>query len=214
MKRIHHVIRALTILCLFSSIAVAQNSHRDATQRPEAIMDTIGVKAGMVIGEAGAGDGYFTFWLSRRIGESGRIFANDIDESTLKKLNKRAEREGITNITTILGKQNDPLFPKDSLDMVVMMLAFHEFKNPEQWLENVKSSMKPTAKLVIIDRDPDKIKSGYGHFMKKDDISETVKKANFELVRLETFLANDNIFIFRLPCNEKQINKNESMINR
>ncbi|UCE04793.1 MAG: methyltransferase domain-containing protein [bacterium] len=194
----------LILLILFSfliltfTIALSQNKYRDTWQKPEAIMDTIGVKQGMVIGEAGSGEGYFTFWLSQRVGETGKIYANDIKESVLKKIKKRCEREGITNITTILGKQNDPLFPRGELDMVVMMLAFHEFKNPVKWLENAKASLKFEAPLVIIERDPEKTGSGRGHFMKKDEILETVKKANFELVCIETFLAKDNIFIFRL----------------
>lgn len=194
------IISIALIFLLIASFRISQgqNHYRDSTQQPEAIMDTIRVKQGMVIGEAGTGEGYFTFWLSKRVGKAGKIYANDIVESVLKKIQKRCERDSIDNIITILGKQNDPMFPKGELDMVVMMLAFHEFKNPAKWLENVKSSMKSNATLVIIDRDPEKTNSGWGHFMKKDDILATVKKADFELVRLETFLKNDNIFIFRM----------------
>jgi ubiquinone/menaquinone biosynthesis C-methylase UbiE len=199
MGRIKLYIPALILLVLISNFATSQNSYRDSTQKPEAIMDTIGVKEGMVIGEAGAGEGYFTFWLSKQVGETGKIYANDIKKSVLDKIKKRCEREGISNIKTILGKQNDPLFPKGELDMVVMMLAFHEFENHAKWLENVKPSMKSNATLIIIERDPEKTGSGHGHFMKKDEILETVKEANFELVQIETFLKNDNIFIFRLP---------------
>jgi ubiquinone/menaquinone biosynthesis C-methylase UbiE len=201
MRRLRLLIPILMLLLLIGDFVTAQNSYRDATQQPEATMDTIGVKAGMVIGEAGAGEGYFTFRLSKRVDEAGKIYANDIRKSVLDKIKKRCELEGISNIKTILGEQNDPLFPKAELDMVVMMLAFHEFENRAKWLENVKPSMKPNATLVIIERDPEKTGSGYGHFMKKNEILESVKKANFELVRIETFLKNDNIFIFRLPKN-------------
>jgi ubiquinone/menaquinone biosynthesis C-methylase UbiE len=196
LRNICLMILFFSLICDWSS---AQNKYRDAQQQPEAIMDTIGVKTGMTIGEAGAGEGYFTFWLSKRVGETGKIYANDIKKSVLEKIKKRCERDSVTNIKTILGKQNDPLFPEGELDMVVMMLAFHEFKDHAKWLENVKPSLKPGATLVIIERDPEKIGSGWDHFMKNDDIVETMKKANFELVRIETFLKNDNIFIFRLP---------------
>lgn len=204
MRRLKLFIPALVLLVLFSSFAMAQNNYRDSTQQPEAIMDTIGVKAGMIIGEAGAGEGYFTFWLSKRVGETGKIYANDIKKSVLDKIKKQCEREGISSIKTIVGKQNDPQFPKGELDMVVMMLAFHEFENHAKWLENVKPSLKSNATLVIIERDPEKTGSGHSHFMNKDEILETVKKANFELVRIETFLKNDNIFIFQLPNRDKK----------
>jgi len=203
MKKLQRILPVLFSLIIISFVpCFGQNSYRDTWQKPEAIMDTIGVKQGMVIGEAGAGEGYFTFWLSKRVGEKGKIYTNDIKESVLHQIKKRCEREGINNITTILGKQNDPFFPEGELDMVVMMLAFHEFKNPVKWLENVKASLNPEAPLVIIERDPEKTGSGWGHFMKKDEILETVKKANFELVRIETFLAKDTIFIFRLKTSE------------
>jgi len=192
------------LLVLFCSLiiafttAISQNKYRDTWQKPEAIMDTIGVKEGMVIGEAGAGEGYFTFWLSKRVGEKGKIYANDINKRVLRKIEQRYKREGVTNITTIIGKLADPLFPKGELDMVVMMMAFHDFTKKVEWLENVKPSMKPDAPLVIIDRDPEKVNGGWGHFMTKDDILKTVKQANFELARIETFLPKDNIYIFRL----------------
>jgi len=203
MKKLWKIIPLLMALLIATiGLAYGQNHYRDASQQPEAIMDTVGVKEGMVIGEAGAGDGYFTFWLSKRVGKEGKVYANDIKKSVLEKIKKRAEREGITNITTILGQQNDPLFPKGELDMVVMMLAFHEFENHAKWLENVKSSMKANATLVIIERDPEKIGSGRGHFMSNDEILNTMKKSDFELLRMETFLKNDNIFIYRLKTKE------------
>lgn len=198
-RSLRFTVLLICLLIFIHNLSIAQNKYRDAQQQPEAIMDTIGVKEGMVIGEAGDGEGYFTFWLSKRVRKTGKIYANDIKQSVLDKIIKRCEQDSVTNITTILGKQNDPLFPEGELDMLVMMLAFHEFKDHAKWLENVKSSMKPDARLVIIERDPEKINSGWDHFMTNDEILKTVKKANFELVRIETFLKNDNIFIFRLP---------------
>jgi len=65
----------LSVLALFSSFNLAQSNRRDARVQPEKVMDVIGVKPGMVIGEAGAGRGYLTFKLSRRVGETGMIYA-------------------------------------------------------------------------------------------------------------------------------------------
>jgi len=68
-------VTALCLIILFSWVCIAQNS-RDAQVQPEKVMEAIGVKPGMVIGEAGAGEGYFTFKLSRRVGETGKVYAN------------------------------------------------------------------------------------------------------------------------------------------
>ncbi|NIM91573.1 MAG: methyltransferase domain-containing protein [Candidatus Aminicenantes bacterium] len=185
------------LTCLFLNVCVAQSS-RDALIQPEKVMDAIGVKPGMVIGEGGAGEGYFTFKLSRRVGETGRVYANDIVERVLGVIERRCEREGIANITTILGEVDDPLFPEGELDMVIMVVAFHDFEEPVAWLENVKPSMKPESTLVIIERDPDKSGRGWNHFISKEEILNTVEKADYKLVKIETFLSVHNVYIFRL----------------
>lgn len=176
----------------------AQNQYRDTWQQPEAIMDSIGVREGMTIGEAGAGTGYFTFHLARRVGPDGRIYANDIDRSALRQIDEQANEESITNITTILGEVDDPLFPEDRLDMVVMMMAFHDFAEPTEWMKNVIPSMKQGARLVIIDQDPEKMQSGWSHFMTKEQILEAMAKTDFTLLRIFSFLERDNIYVFGL----------------
>ena len=105
-------------------------------------MDTIGVREGMVIGEAGAGRGYFSFKLAKRIGESGTLYANDIDANALRAISRRCVQEGILNIKTVEGKVADPLFPVKDLEMVFMIAAFHDFTEPVAWLKNVKKYMK------------------------------------------------------------------------
>jgi len=117
--------------------------------------------------------------------------------TVIRTIKKRCQKEGIKNITTILGKVDDPLFPVGELDMVIMVCAFHDFEQPVEWLNNVKPSLKPNATLVIVDRDPDKWGRGWNHFMTKEKVLKTVKQADYELIRIETFLPRDNIYIFR-----------------
>jgi len=198
MKKIQKLFLIAFCLTVLSLNVCAAQSNRDALLQPEKVMDAIGVKPGMVIGEGGAGEGYFTFKLSRRVGDTGRVYANDIVERVLRVIEKRCKREGIANITTILGEVDDSLFPKNALDMVIMVAAFHDFEKPVAWLENVKSCLKPRADLVIIERDPDKWGKGWNHLLTKEEILSTVKKAGFKLVRVETFLSTHNVYIFRL----------------
>jgi predicted methyltransferase len=69
--------------------AAFDDAARDTQLQPERVMDAVGIRPGMVIGEAGAGRGYFTFKLARRVGDTGRIYANDIDESALAHVRER-----------------------------------------------------------------------------------------------------------------------------
>jgi tRNA A58 N-methylase Trm61 len=161
-------------------------------------MDSLGIRPGMIIGEAGAGTGYFTFHLSKRVGEEGKIYANDIDKRALWRLNERSEREDVRNITTVVGEVDDPMFPKGKLDCVVIMMAFHDFEEPVEWMKNVVPAMKPDAFLAIIDPDPEKVRYDRSHFMSKEEILATMQKTDFVLVRLLTFLERDNIYVYRL----------------
>lgn len=186
------------VALVFVSSACAQYTARDAWQRPDAIMDTLGIQAGTIVGEAGAGDGYFTFHLARRVGSSGRVYANDINRRVLSRIESRCEREGIQNITTVVGEIDDPLFPENTLDIVVMMRAFHDFTRPVEWMATVISGMKPNAYLAIIDYDPKRVGSGDSHFLRRDEILAIMGRTDFELVRVDTFLERDNIYVFKL----------------
>ncbi len=187
------------IFILFYSCS-AQSSRRDKFLQPELLMDTIGVKTGMAIGEVGAGEGYFTFKLSDRVGPEGRIYANDIKKSVLETVEEKSEEENFENISVVYGEIEDPLFPEKELDMIVMMMVYHDLEKPVIFFRNLKKYLKLGANVVIIDRDPDRWDQGWDHFMTKDEILDSVKQADYTLVRLETFLERDNIFIFR-PSN-------------
>ena len=188
-------------LLLTTSAATAQRSERDSWQQPERIMDSLGIGPGMIIGEAGAGSGYFTFHLSKRVGADGKIYANDIDKKALQKIDDKSKEDSVRNITTVTGKVDDPLFPKGELDGVVIMMAFHDFEKPVEWMRNVTPALKPGAFLAVIDPDPEKLKRDRDHFWTKEKVLATMEKTDFKLVRLFTFLERDNIYLYRLNDN-------------
>lgn len=184
-----------------------ENSINEKLQPPEKVMDTIGVKPGMTIGEIGVGHGRYTVHLARRVGNKGKIFANDIDKNALSILRERCQRENIPNIETILGKEDDPLFPKKSLDMAFMVWVFHGLDKPGPLFRNLKSGLKPGAPLVIVDPidseiDMEREFAGEKLDPNRPTIKERIEKAageaGFKIVRVETFLPKDYIFILQV----------------
>jgi SAM-dependent methyltransferase len=168
-------------------------------QPPDRVMDAIGVRPGMVIGEVGAGRGRYTVHLAVRVGSSGKIYANDINRASLDYLRDRCRRIGLENVETILGHVDDPLFPKASLDMAFMILTYHHLAEPVALLRNLIPSLKPGATVVIVDPDPVKDRDRGG---RESTSEETLRReageAGFEVARIETFLERDNIFILRV----------------
>ncbi len=183
-----------TCLCF---VQLTADDVRDTLHQPEKVMDLVGLKPGMTVGEVGAGHGYFTFKLSQRVGERGKVYANDISRSALKYLRGRCEREGITNIETVLGEVEDPLLPED-LDMVFIVNAFHDFSKPVELLNNLSISLKPGAPVVILDRDPEKLEHPTSHFLSKEELLKKIEESVFELERMESFLPQHNIYIIRV----------------
>jgi len=193
---------ALLTVAACVAVAVTVSSNRDddreTWQPPEAIMDAVGVSEGMRIGEAGAGDGYLTFHLARRVGERGVVYANEISESDLETIRARARSEGIDNIVTVLGEIEDPLFPEKDLDMVIMVYVLHHLERPIEFLQNLEGYLKPGAPVVIVERNHSVDRSHPPQFMTNRQILETIEESGYELERTETFLPRDTIYIYRV----------------
>jgi ubiquinone/menaquinone biosynthesis C-methylase UbiE len=185
----------LLLLIATSGEAQYSNPSRDSLEQPEKVMEVTGVKPGMVIGEIGAGRGYFTFWLAKGVGETGKVYANDIDSSALASIERTTAEEKIANIETVLGTVEDPRLPSGSLDMVFMVNAFHDLERPVELLANLLPALKPGATVVIMDRDP--ARASDRHFLTREKVEEIVGRSVFELVRVETFLRYHNLYILK-----------------
>jgi len=146
----------------------------------EQALDTVGASAGMIVGEAGAGDGYFTLPLAKRIGAQGMVYANDINRRALDELERDAKRDGLANVRTVVGDVDDPRFPRLDLELVVIVHAFHDFGRPVDWLVNLKKYLRPGARVAIIDRDP--AKGAESHFWTRDRIAGYAQQAGYRTV--------------------------------
>lgn len=184
-----------------------ENRINEERQPPEQVMDAIGVKPGMVIGEVGAGRGRYTVHLARRVGDKGKIYANDIDQEALAYLRERCRQNNILNIDTVQGDADDPLLPEKALDMVIMVWVYHMLDQPIPLLKNLKPSLRPGATLVILDPpdseiDEEIVMQGGELSPDRPTIRERIEKgaaeAGFELIRTETFLPKDVIYILRV----------------
>jgi SAM-dependent methyltransferase len=125
----------------------------------------------------------------------------------LTYLRERCGRLGFGHVETILGKTDDPLFPVNSLDLAVVVWIYHMLEKPDELLKNLRPALKPGAVLAILDPHDDEIDQEFGIDRSKPDVKtplikerveKSAKASGFELVRVETFLSDDYIFILEV----------------
>ncbi len=131
----------------------SDEATRDRLGEAERVMDRLGIRAGLRVADIGAGDGYYTVRLARRLGPSATIYATDVEPRYLKGLEARLEREGIRGVALVLGAPRDPKLPPDSIDVAILGHMYHEIENPYEFLYRLRPALRPNARIGIVDVD-------------------------------------------------------------
>jgi predicted methyltransferase len=132
-------------------LGLLEGPDRDAWQRPDQIMDHLGIGEGSLVADLGAGGGWFTIRLANRVGPNGRVYAQDIQPEMIGAINRRVEREGLSGrVTTVLGTPQDPQLPVP-VDVVLIVDAYHEMDDPQTLLRNVRKSLRQGGRVGIVE---------------------------------------------------------------
>src|SRR6516164_6022866 len=125
--------------------------HRDALNETGQIARLLELKPGMTVGDIGAGSGYHTVRLSRLLGPTGSVVAEDVTRDYLMELARRVEMLKLTNVKLALGEPQDPRLPTSSLDAAILVHMYHEIAQPYAFLYNLSPALKPGARVGIVD---------------------------------------------------------------
>jgi SAM-dependent methyltransferase len=127
--------------------------QRDATDEAGQLATLLQLKAGMTVGDIGAGSGYHTIRLSPLVGASGRVIAQDVTRDYLRQLSQRTKRLKLRNVVVALGEPHDPRLPAGLLDAAILVHMYHEVAQPYAFLYNLAPALKPGAPIGIVDLD-------------------------------------------------------------
>jgi ubiquinone/menaquinone biosynthesis C-methylase UbiE len=168
----------------------AHDLKRDKDFPMDAVLDSLGIEPGMTVAEIGAGWGYLSFKLARRVAPDGVVLAEDISQKWLCVLKARAAERGLTNIETILGKESDPLFPAGKLDFIFMHAVLQWNEDRPSFLRTACAGLKPGGRLLIIEietegDDPESGVVDAGYFPTRAGYLELFRLAGLELVSAE-----------------------------
>lgn len=169
----------------------AQEKHREQWQRVADIFVAMGVQSGATVADVGAGDGFFTSRLAGAVGASGHVYAVDVADTSLDRLRRRITDEAHTNVTVIKGTPIDPQLPPASLDAALIVNAYHEMTEHQAMLHAIRSALKPSGRLVIIEPISDSRRSGArpdqtrNHQIAPDYVLQDVRSAGFRVIGLQ-----------------------------
>ena len=180
-----------------SDLGLLDAPDRDLWQRPDQIMDALGIADASVVADIGAGSGWFTIRLARRVGPRGVVFAEDVQKEMIAAITRRARREGLANVRPVLGLKNDPRLP-EPVDAVLIVDAYHEIENRVAMLTSLARSLKPNGRIGVVDFKLDGTGPGPSaeERVSPDVVIRDAQQAGLRLIRQEPFLQYQYFLIF------------------
>lgn len=175
-----------------------ERSEREGEEHPDDALDALNIKPGMLVADVGAGTGYITARLAKRVGPTGKVFATDIQPEMLSRLREKLDREHVTNVEPVLSTQADPKLPAGKLDLILMVDVYHELTQPQRVLRKMKESLKPGGRLVLIEyrKEDPTIPIRPEHKMSVAEVKTEVEAEGYRLAEVLKNLPRQNIFVF------------------
>ena len=148
MTRCFRLLTALSLLILAGCASARMAAEHDR------IAEVMGLAEGMRVADVGAGDGEWSEELARRVGESGHVWATEVDEDDLEDIRERVADAELGNVTVVLGDAEDTGLPDDCCDAILLRLVYHHFTDPEPMRASLRRALRPGAVLAVIDIEP------------------------------------------------------------
>ena len=182
------------------NLGLLEAPDRDIWQRPDQIMDAMAIAEASIVGDVGAGAGWFTIRLARRVGPNGMVYAEDVQSEALTAISRRVTAEGLTNVKPVLGQAGDPRLPAGRLHAVLIVDAYHEAEDRVALLGNLAKSLRPDGRIGVVDF---RLEGGGPGPPTEERVSpETVvddaRRAGLRLLSEEKFLPFQYFLIFGL----------------
>lgn len=177
-----------------------ERPERENEEAPTKAIDALDLKAGMTVADIGAGSGYYTARMAKRVGPAGRVYATDIQPGMIELLNRRVTSEGLTNVTTILGGMDDPKLPPQSIDLAIMVDVYHELQQPQVFLQMLKQVFKPGGRLVLVEfrKEDPKVPILEVHKMSVAEVRQELEAEGYVLDRVIDVLPWQHILVLRV----------------
>ena len=173
-------------------------SERVQEEDPDTALDALKLVVGSTVADVGAGSGYMTVKMAKRVGPTGKVYANDIQPQMLSMLRQRLDKAKIANVELVLGGYDDPKLPANTIDLILMVDVYHEFSQPQQMLRRMHESLRTGGRMVLLEyrKEDPSIPIRPDHKMSVAEAKMEVEAEGFTLASVDERLPRQHILVF------------------
>lgn len=189
--------REISQVMNFMGMSWLERSTRPQEENTELATKNLPIDKKSVVADIGAGSGYYTFRIAKKVPE-GKVYAVEIQDPAIKYLEDRSKELGFDNVVTIKGTEKSPMLPENSIDLAIMVDVYHELEYPHEVLQNIKKSLKPDGKLLLIEyrgEDP-KVAIKRLHKMTVEQVTKELSANGFTLIQNGQFMKIQHFLVF------------------
>jgi len=200
--------RRIAGLGLAAALLALPGARLEGTEA-ERIAEALELRAGMAVADVGAGDGQWTELLARRVGETGRVFATEVEQDKVDRTAARIRAAGLSNVTFVLGSADFTGLPDGCCQAILLRLVYHHFTDPSRMRLGLWRALRPGGRLLVVEFPPH---SGWpavagvpdrgGHGIREGDLVREMTRDGFEVVGRQTDWDGDSNrygVVFRRP---------------
>ena len=176
-----------------------ERGERESEEHPDAALDALHLQPGMMVADVGAGTGYMSLRMARRVAPGGVVYAEDIQPEMLRRLRRNAADAHLANVETVLGTEDDPKLPSGRIDLILLVDVYHEFSHPQEMLRNMRQALKPDGRLVLVEyrKEDPSIPIRPEHKMSVKEVKLELEAEGFHLAQVDERLPRQHILILK-----------------
>lgn len=171
-------------------------------EQPDQMLDALDLKPGDVVADVGAGVGYTSERIARRVGPRGKVLATDVQPEMLRMLADRMKAAGVENVEPRLCTQTDAKLPESAVDLAILVDVYHEATRPDLLLQGILKALRPGGRLVLVEfrgEDPE-VPIRPEHKMTLAQVKKEVEPQGFAFVESKEFLPWQHLILFQKPA--------------
>ncbi|RYC71996.1 class I SAM-dependent methyltransferase [Spirosoma sordidisoli] len=171
--------------------------EREQEERTDLLLEALSLKPADVVADIGAGTGYFTFLMAPKVPQ-GQVLAVDIQQEMIDYLNEGKTSRKIRNVTPVLGTESDPKLTANSVDLAILIDAYHEFSYPREMMQHIATALKPGGRVVLVEyraEDPS-VPIKELHKLSVAQATKEMKAVGLRLLRNDKRLPQQHIMFF------------------